>query len=646
MSILFRINMLKNIVSIVLILSQIQLFAQNEPMSFDCKLNLAGGNYISSTAPGKRFIISVSKSGEVSIDMNIELRDEKTKETNYVEIKCSAAGELQNDGNTMTAKGQGSILVYEKEELDENWEITANFKGQIVTGNGLATISGTLEAVQGEDIVHSTFTGESKAEEGLRLTFPLGESPKVFDKGWKFGAECLLADSRGSVTDYSISIEWTGTATFNPATGPVSAPIFNTIGANRIILTVTDYEGNKLQKEIDVTTVDSKEYAHVGSYAYCPADAHGCKGCPHPVAGTINTGSPDVMINGFRAARKGDGGIQAICCGPNTFTISEGDPDVLIKGIPAARYGNATKHCGGTGSLVKKQITLCSIIRMNDSVEITNANGQKIIRDSYMQTYHGYKGVTYQTKSGGLFTMSLIPNGLLTAGPNTTLQVISDEAGKIRLKITEGTIKFNGHSKGPGEVVIELVDETLVLKGTAFTLDVSSASTTLNLLEGSVDFQFSKSGEIVEIQQGEKIVTNHQTIVTRTNVDTSEVNQQWNKIAENASGVVMTEIESKVVEDNWWTGFVTIRMAIIIVGSILLIIVLVILFRFFSKRKKNRKIKKELHENSAYQSVSIPNAPPIVQSQHTNFSPKFCPKCGVPTKVGARFCSKCGYKLL
>lgn len=637
--------MLKTILSIVLISLQIQLFAQNEAKTFDCKLNLAGGNYISSTAADKRFVITVSKSGEVHVDMNIELRDERTKETNYVEIKCIAEGKLQNDGSTLSATGQGSILVYEKEQLDENWEVSATFEGKIVTEKGFATISGTLLTAQGEDVVHSTFTGESKAVEGLHLTFPLGESPKVFDKGWKFGAECLLPDSKGNLTDYAVSIEWGGTATFNPTKGPFSVPAFQNVGANKIILTVTDYDGNKHQQEFDIITVDSKEYAHLGSYAFCPADAHGCKGCPHPVAGAITSGSPDVKINGFPAARKGDGGIQAICCGPNTFTISEGDPDVLINGVPAAKFGSITKHCGGTGSLVKKQIALCSIISMNDFVEITGSDGYKIERDSYIQEYNGYKGVTYRTMSGGMFTMSLIPNGLLTAGPNTKLLVVSDELGKIRLKITEGSVKFNGHSRGPGEVVIELVDETLVLKGTAFTLDVSSNSTTLNLLEGSVDLIFAKTGEKVEVLEGEKIVTDHQAIVARTKIDSLEVNQQWNKIAENSAGVQMTEVETKIEEPNWWADFLTIKMAFLVGGSILLIIILILVVRFFSRRKTKLKSKSIEHERPANQSANATFQAPMVQAQATNPSPKFCPQCGVSVKQGAKFCSKCGYKL-
>ena len=59
--------------------------------------------------------------------------------------------------------------------------------------------------------------------------------------------------------------------------------------------------------------------------------------CP---AGTVASGSGDVMVEGKQAARAGD---AAGCAGP----IIEGSPDVLINGKPAAVQGDKT-GCGGT----------------------------------------------------------------------------------------------------------------------------------------------------------------------------------------------------------------------------------------------------------------------------------------------------------
>jgi uncharacterized Zn-binding protein involved in type VI secretion len=59
--------------------------------------------------------------------------------------------------------------------------------------------------------------------------------------------------------------------------------------------------------------------------------------CP---AGTVTSGSGDVMVEGKQAARAGD---TAGCAGP----IIEGSPDVFINSKPAAVQGDKT-GCGGS----------------------------------------------------------------------------------------------------------------------------------------------------------------------------------------------------------------------------------------------------------------------------------------------------------
>lgn len=82
-----------------------------------------------------------------------------------------------------------------------------------------------------------------------------------------------------------------------------------------------------------------------------PADGHGCPACPHPCKGPCVAGSPDVFVNKLPAARKGDPGIHAACCGPNTWTAAAGSGTVFINGKPAHRKGDKQSHCGGNGSM-------------------------------------------------------------------------------------------------------------------------------------------------------------------------------------------------------------------------------------------------------------------------------------------------------
>ncbi len=180
------------------------------------------------------------------------------------------------------------------------------------------------------------------ADVQLTLTYPAGQSPKVFTKGWMFGARCIKGQR-----DISGNVRWKGTGTFNPDRGPQSRPAFNSPGTNQITLYIEDNGKVVFEKTFTVEAVDPKGYARLNDIAFCPPHAHGCPACPHPTSGPIISGSRIVFIDGIPAACVGDNGIHNLsCCGPNTFVIKTGDLNVLIEGKPAARFGDQTLHCG------------------------------------------------------------------------------------------------------------------------------------------------------------------------------------------------------------------------------------------------------------------------------------------------------------
>ena len=161
----------------------------------------------------------------------------------------------------------------------------------------------------------------------LELLHPAGATPKVFTEGWVFGARCVVGAGSPGARDVSDKVEWSGTGTFEPARGALSRPKFRAAGPNRIVLSIS--VGNQLiRREFDVVAVDPRptadgavRYARVGDYAKCLACAHGCPACPHVAEGPITAGSPNVTIDGVPAARVGDPGTQAGCCGPDTRGI-------------------------------------------------------------------------------------------------------------------------------------------------------------------------------------------------------------------------------------------------------------------------------------------------------------------------------------
>jgi uncharacterized Zn-binding protein involved in type VI secretion len=203
-----------------------------------------------------------------------------------------------------------------------------------------------------EDYDDAGEVAEEAAEQGdveLTLTHPAGASPNVFTTGWVFGARCVVSGEDGQV-DISDQVRWGGTGDFSPQQGRTSRPSFDGPGANQIVLTV-EYGGETYEQTFSVSAVSPAGYACVGDQAMAPADGHGCPACPHNPKGPITSGSPNVFVRGRPAARLGDHGVHAACCGPNTFEITSGDSSVMINGRPAAKIGSDTMHCGGVGTI-------------------------------------------------------------------------------------------------------------------------------------------------------------------------------------------------------------------------------------------------------------------------------------------------------
>ena len=194
----------------------------------------------------------------------------------------------------------------------------------------------------------------------LELTYPAGHSPFVFQFGWVFGARCVV-DGPSGQRDLSDQVRWSGSdgAEFHPPVGRISHPSFKRRGTEMVrgnkahgtITLAVDVDGEMSEKTFTVAIISNHGFAAVGHLARCLSDSHGCPACSHHTIGPITTGSQTVTIGGLPAARVGDIGTHAVCCGANSFTIAGGDPSVLIDGRPAAMVGSRTDHCGGIGSI-------------------------------------------------------------------------------------------------------------------------------------------------------------------------------------------------------------------------------------------------------------------------------------------------------
>ena len=85
--------------------------------------------------------------------------------------------------------------------------------------------------------------------------------------------------------------------------------------------------------------------------------SHGADCCPHSVVGTITSGSPDVFINGLRAARLNDT-VRHNCPHCGTGFVSSASGSVFANGAPVARLGDRVTYPGGRGTITTANDTV------------------------------------------------------------------------------------------------------------------------------------------------------------------------------------------------------------------------------------------------------------------------------------------------
>ncbi len=497
---------MKNLQAILLLLSVFPpvLFAQTTEYTGRVKILHKSQNSIErynsnqlklTLQPGGAAVVKISVSHAIgskeTIDKGYYARYSGTLNGSLSEIILQATGTL-------------SVEIRDNEE-DVNSTAEAEMKGSM--NNGI--ISGTIY-IDKQDFYSFSLTA---AETLPELLFPLGNSPKVFDKGWLFGAVFSVIDEQGKETDLSDRIEWGGTAKFVPDKGNQSRPTFNSTGENKIILTV-EHNGKKYTKEFSLQTVEANLYARVGSFAFCPSDIHGgglsgsaSKGGgsgPYAVNGPVITGNPNVLINGFPAACEGDAGIHVACDGPNTFTIADGDPEVLINGKKAAKLNSRTNHCGGVGAIVSLQSGETDL-RVAGEVNFTK-DGKPVQGNGSPE-----KGTNISTGNNGTALLLTGPKSLLVLAPSTRVVVNENTGNNFKLQLHEGSLVINSHDGESGkDLVIETDAEQLVKKGTRFIYSLTSKGSKLVVNEGTVEVLVKKENRTVLVTAG-KVYSNDQS---------------------------------------------------------------------------------------------------------------------------------------
>jgi hypothetical protein len=157
--------MKKSLLSILLVVSSLLANAQILSNEYQCHFKFVSdpGSFIYKEIGDKMFTLSLNTEGEIEVVLDIEIRDAKTKETNYMLLTGKAEGkfDLRTDG--LAAKGNGIILIYEKEKLDTQWNLTLEISGRFFAEKGLPKVTGKIVAYNKGDKMEASFTGEGKS---------------------------------------------------------------------------------------------------------------------------------------------------------------------------------------------------------------------------------------------------------------------------------------------------------------------------------------------------------------------------------------------------------------------------------------------------------------------------------------------------
>jgi len=559
-----------------------------------------------------------------------------SKNGDYVKMTGKFDGQIAGNVLSLEGPAQVEMLYFARSASREvATKVTAevsnsnppSIRGTMAVGNSVSDDTGLSPVFS----FSCQYTGEELTD-GLLLTFPLGESPSVLDKGWLFGARCILDAGTDKERDLTARIEWSGSGSFSPGTGAESRADFVAPGKNTIVLKVRDGE-SELMKEFSIHAVPSAKYAHVGSTAMCPADVHGCPGCPHPVVGQVFTGSTDVLIDGLPVACVGDSGLHSACCGVNRFVISEGDDQVLLHGKPIATLGSKTTHCGGTGSIVHNTISnRLALLSASNSVKFSQA-GTSVTGDKL-----NLQSMKIETGEKGLCVLQAGPYAFFTLAPGSVLTVLDPFSDPPRVRLEKGMLSYTGSDlKHKDNIIIETEEATATPAGTAFTLSVQSQSALLAVSRGMVRFS-SGSGELI-VKASHAAISDPQGLRFQPSYDFQAETRNWSEIVKTAEKLILPESSDQAVPA------LGIRPLYLGLAGIAVILVLMIVWLLLARKKKQKNTIHTGPPPTPSAQTPLPTIPPIPKTPAVHNGTRFCSSCGNALRPTANFCPACGTKI-
>ncbi|MBK6937533.1 MAG: hypothetical protein IPH18_12075 [Chitinophagaceae bacterium] len=115
--------------------------------------------------------------------MHIEVREQKTRETNYLDMTGTATGEIESGSAGFEAAGSLVFSIYERGKMDTRWNISAVFTGTVTQENGLQKVAGTIVMKMKNSSTTASFSGNGAALDiPYNLSYRLGYDYDAADR--------------------------------------------------------------------------------------------------------------------------------------------------------------------------------------------------------------------------------------------------------------------------------------------------------------------------------------------------------------------------------------------------------------------------------------------------------------------------------
>ncbi|MEL7608859.1 MAG: FecR domain-containing protein [Bacillota bacterium] len=244
------------------------------------------------------------------------------------------------------------------------------------------------------------------------------------------------------------------------------------------------------------------------------------------------------------------------------------------------------------------------------------------------------EGTRIKTSDRSSVVLSFADMTTFVMKPESEIYLSKPEAGAGPFRLLIGNLWVN-MKKGiiDGTMDIEMSQAASGIKGTTFVLEDNGETSTLKVIEGTVEFTSKATGESVMVKGGETVSATADGLGEVKTFDANAEMADW------------AEYGAKMPAEGFplW--------AIVAIGVGALLVMGIILVVIISNRKKRKSIRvagmSPTYTQSPQQHDPIvypPNQSEQTTSGSQPIHPSFCTQCGSRMEPNAAFCPSCGKK--